>query len=274
MTGSYLRQLVFPLALLMLFPACPVNGAQPLCLRCHQPHFVTYGRCSVCHRGNELTDRTSLAHSSLIAGNPASFLLPSSPVRERGRKLADLLSCRRCHILEGKGNPLAANLDRVSRSASVSQLSLALQKPALYMPDFHLSSASTDDLVTYLLFAGNRGKNGGGAETPLQIHFAAGSEQTDIFSRRCGGCHQMLQPLRGGLGQGRGAPNLSGLLGEFYPHTYQGRLPWTAERLTTWLANPRKVKPEALMQPVQLTEKERADLLRLLTPVKLKPDGV
>jgi len=243
-----------------------LHAAGPLCLRCHPAHYAKRGRCTACHRGNEQAARQTLAHHELIPGSLASFSLPDSPARERGKKLAALLACRRCHALEHRGNRLASDLEQVANTNSVAQLGTALQKPAWYMPDFRLTDHDRDDLLTYLLFAGNVRREGKLPEIPLVVHFADDQRQRlDPFNRHCGGCHMTLTARHGGLGQGRVAPNLAGLLGAFYPRTYRTGAPWTPAALKQWLQNPRTSRPLATMLPVRLSESEYTELLQQIT---------
>ena len=69
----------------------------------------------------------------------------------------------------------------------------------------------------------------------------------------------MLTQHKGGLGDGYLAPNLSGLLTEFYPLTYVEKKNWTLKGLQDWLKNPRKLLNNAGMLPVplEITEWQR-----------------
>lgn len=255
-------------ALIAALPATPLSATTPLCRRCHSSPHANLGRCSDCHRGNERTIRKALAHHDLIPARLASFALADSPARERGSRLANLLACRRCHRLQQRGNGLASDLDRVAATIPVARLRQALQTPAWYMPDFRLAPADLDDLLTYLLFTGkDLRREKSRREVPQVIHFA--DDRTggqDPFTRHCGGCHMTLSERHGGLGRGKVAPNLAGLLGEFYPRTAAAGKPWTRQALKEWLDNPRQSRPLATMPPRKLTETEFNELAAQLKP--------
>ena len=245
---------------------CPAWGASSTCLRCHPRHYAGHGSCSDCHRGDERAIRPALAHHDLIPGSLAGHGLPGSAAVARGQRLAGLLACRRCHLLAQSGNRLASDLDRVVQDMTLVRLRRALQEPAWYMPDFRLGAAERDDLLTYLLSAAKGYKRAAAArETPQVVHFADdGRRREDPFSRHCGGCHQTLTPRWGGLGRGRVAPNLAGLLGAHYPPTFTGRLKWNPQRLRNWLNNPRESRTLATMPPIVLSSAEFSSLVRVI----------
>jgi mono/diheme cytochrome c family protein len=270
--GTGLLRFSATISVLFLTFACSKpRSNDPTCLRCHPPHYVKHGTCTTCHRGNDRASRQALAHHHLIPGREASFALVSSPAVERGRCLAEQLACRRCHLLEGRGNRLAGNLDQAGALPS-SPLAEAIRHPAWYMPDFRLADAELHDLVTYLLFSGSRVVlDRAKQEVPLVVHFAPGrQEQQDPFSRNCGGCHMILTRKHGGLGQGKVAPNLSGLLGPFYPASYRADKPWTETALKEWLKNPRQSRHYTTMPPIRLTEQEFVLLVKQIEPLDSK----
>ena len=105
-------------------------------------------------------------------------------------------------------------------------------------------------------------------EIPLKIHFEdLEGDQDSVFEKHCGGCHQLMTQIRGGLGHGKVAPNLSGLLSEFYPKNYpdQKEKAWTPKGLEAWLQNPRKLKGNTNMPPVKLKKEEMQKLIEILT---------
>ncbi len=238
-------------------------AARSLCLRCHPKHYELHGTCLSCHRGDDRAARKELAHYNFIPGNLASYRLEESPARERGEKLAETLACRRCHRLNRRGNGLANDLDWAAAAQSVTRMRSALAIPAWYMPDFRLAGPETTDLLTYLLAMGEKAaKKPRRAEIPELVHFVGLQKgQQDPFSRHCGGCHLTMTKRDGGLGRGRVAPNLAGLLGEFYPHTYGRGGQWTRKTLIRWLENPRATRPLATMIPVSLTSRDYAALV-------------
>ena len=259
----------FPLVLLLLLSAPPLLAAAPTCLRCHPAHYPAQGTCVACHRGNDRAVRMALAHYELLPGRLAGFALPGNSFVARGKRLTDRLACRRCHFLEQRGNRLASDLDRVTATMSLSRLRQAVQLPAWYMPDFRLAPAEQDELLAYLIFAGQGVRKGKARqEMSLVVHFADDRrQQEDPFNRHCGGCHLTLTERQGGLGRGRVAPNLAGLLGEFYPRTSTGNRPWTSHALRAWLNNPRQFRPLATMPPVLLTAREFAELVHVMLPL-------
>lgn len=174
-----------------------------------------------------------------------------------------------------EGTTLAASLDRLG-SKNPEELVAAIDRPAVYMPEFRFTTADRDDLVNYLLWLG-RGRGDGGKETPTVIHFVRnGRDDEHPFVKRCGGCHRALTEALGGIGRGSIGPNLSALFTPFYPRLYRKGEPWTPERLRDWLKNSRKVRPLTVMQSVVLEkgEVERiAELLRVSRYVQTE-DGM
>lgn len=248
---------------LLFWSATALWAAVPVCLRCHPQHYGQQGSCHRCHRGDERAARKDLAHHNFVPAQLASYRLAHSPARERGAKLAETLACRRCHQLSGQGNRLASDLDQVAATRSVVRLRAALATPAWYMPDFRLAAPEANDLLTYLLAIGEKAaQKPVRVESPERVHFVSqtAGRLVDPFSRHCGGCHQIVTKRGGGLGQGRVAPNLAGLLGEFYPRTYGPGVEWTRETLKSWLENPRASRPLATMLPVRLTPRDYAAL--------------
>lgn len=242
----------------------PAAEQRPRCLVCHPAHYGEQGGCADCHRGNSRTSRTALAHSGLIRGRYAGFALPGSESAARGRKLAEGMACRRCHLLGGNGTTLAANLDHLLQSRTPETIAMAIVEPALYMPDFRLAPRDRDDLVTAVL-AGGLQAAPTVREPPQVVYFTdRKSGQENLFAKQCGACHKLLSARYGGLGSGSDGPNLSGLLTRFYPATFQGNLPWTEERLHRWLKNPRSLRPVTTMRPVLLRLDAWEQLLGML----------
>ena len=141
----------------------------------------------------------------------------------------------------------------------------AIDRPAIYMPEFRFTVVDRDDLVNYLLWVGRDGKSGG-KETPVVIHFVRKEREGEHpFVKRCGGCHKALTETLGGVGWGAIGPNLSSLFTAFYPRPYREGELWTPKRLREWLKNPRKVRPAAVMPPVVLEGREGEQIAELLT---------
>lgn len=263
--------MVARLALLILFTLTPLLTAEPLqaaaaprCLTCHPPHYREQGSCRHCHRGNEATSRRELAHNGLIGRAYAGFSDPRNRFVLAGQRLAQQAACRRCHRLEGRGNRLAADLDLLALTASPAQLAAAIDKPALYMPDFRFTRSDRDLLITALLAGAHRTPSVA-AEPPRSVHFSQSERQrSHPFALRCGGCHRALSAGSGPWGNGTSAPDLSGLFSPHYPASYPGRLPWTAERLQRWLTNPLKLRAFTLMRPIPLQDDELRKIVELL----------
>ena len=205
-----------------------------------------------------------MAHGNLIKGQQASFTNPRSASLVAGKKLAEQTACRRCHTLAGTGNRLASNLDSLLWTTRPDLIHKALVEPALYMPDFHFSAQDLDHLITAIL-AGGLKAGKAPKEPPQVVHFSEQSKrQENTFALKCGGCHKLLSKQEGGLGTGTAGPNLSGLFSIYYPKTFQGNQTWTEERLKHWLKNPRAVRKNATMRPVQIAPDAWLKLLILL----------
>lgn len=226
------------------------------CLGCHASHHGETATCTVCHRGDPRSSRPEIAHHDLIGGRFAHFAIPGSPVTEAGRKAIERSGCQRCHVIAGKGNRYARDLDRLLPRARPEEVLAALEKPALFMPRFALTE-STAVLVVNALFAGSAASRPPEGESPLVVHFESAARQEHAFTRRCGGCHRLLTGEREGLGAGSIGPNLSGLFTPFYPGTLLEGERWTPARFREWLENPRQFRPLAEMPSVKLTEDER-----------------
>jgi cytochrome c2 len=251
------------LALALWVPAALAAGVG--CLHCHAAHHQQLGGCVDCHGGEERTRRKELAHHQLLPGALVHFRLPQSPVTEAGNRLLETFACRRCHISGGKGNRLASNLDHRAVLRPL-ELADAIRRPVDFMPDFQFSETDLVKLLNALLL-GARNAEPTGTETPRVVHFEGGAEQGENpFAKACGACHRLLTSRHGALGRGNAAPNLSGLFTEHYPASFGPELlPWTAERLKTWLENPRRQRPLAQMRPQRLNEEQLAGLLEVFT---------
>ena len=262
--GLHHAILIAALLLACVSPVGAISGNS--CLECHQVHYADQGACTSCHRGNQRTDRRELAHSGLIRGRYAGFSNSRSTTLLSGIPLAEKAACRRCHILNGTGNRLATNLDTLFWTSQPEAIRSALVNPALYMPGFLFSEKDLDRLVTTVLAGGVKA---GKAlkEPPLVVHFsAADAAKQNIFVKNCGACHKLLSKRDGGLGSGIVGPSLSGLQGQFYPHTFEGDKIWDKEGLKRWLENPRAVRKNAGMRPISLKPEEWDELLKTLAP--------
>jgi len=249
------------IAICFVIQSLPVSAALlNRCTSCHAVHYRERGSCDYCHRGDQRTSRKELAHTGLIAGRFASFTDPLSPAVIAGNKIAERSACRRCHLFGKKGNNLATNLDNLLWTAPPEYIRSALLEPALYMPVFHFSDRDIEPLITAILSNGLRtGKLK--KESPQVVHFSNTSPEQNIFVKQCGGCHKMLSKKDGGVGVGITGPNLSGLLGVYYPATFDINKIWNRERLRRWLKNPRSIREHTLMRPVALNPEEWGQLL-------------
>jgi len=266
---GFYHSLLLVLGLSLLLPGTAVPSRRSACLACHGSHYAELGSCVSCHRGNDHTDRKGIAHQDIIDGRFAHFTIKGRPVVEQGKKLILALACRRCHIYERQGNPLATNLDRLAANTAPQALFEALKSPVLFMPDFHLDEAQLNALVNAILAAAER--DGKAGETPQVVHFEDEKRSREnIFVRHCGPCHKVLSERFGGLGSGSVGPNLSGLFSPFYPRTYRDAESWSPEKLKKWLENPRNIKANARMTPVRLTEGDFAALLEIMGNGQIK----
>ena len=251
---------------LLLLAVVPVSAApgKQLCLNCHAVHYARLGSCTACHRGNPSSERTNIAHQRLIAARYASFTLAGDPLLRQGTGLIEQYACRRCHVIDGRGNRLSVNLDQVAMRRSPEELEASIRRPVQNMPDFRMDETQATAVVTALLSAGGHQPAAGGVR-PQVVHFDQGARvDKDLFSIKCGPCHRLLTKNRGGLGRGDAGPNLSGLLSPFYPKGYRDGESWNEEGLRRWLDNPRAVRSGARMRPVKLSGTEFRELLEIL----------
>lgn len=234
------------------------------CVECHTPHFGTDGICVDCHRGDPRTNRTQIAHYQLIQGKYACFTLPDSPVVKDGHRLINISGCRRCHRIGRKGNALASDLDMSFEKTLPETLAHAIKNPTTFMPIFYFQEANVTSLVNSILdsstvYASNP------SELRQVVHFEKDKEDSDnMFNKHCGSCHRVLTKQWGGLGQGNIGPNLSGLFSKFYFKNYKFGRPWDSNSLRQWLKNPREIRVNAQMPPVNLKQDEFFNLLQIL----------
>ncbi len=260
------------LVAILFVPGTAVTARRNACLTCHQSHHAEQGSCIGCHRGNDRTDRKEIAHHDLIAGRFAHFTLKGNPVVVQGKRLVEVLACRRCHVFEKKGNRLAADLGRLARDIGPQAISDAIRSPVLLMPNFHLDDMQIAALVNAIM-AGMESAGAKAQETAQVVHFEGKERgQENMFVKQCGPCHKLLSERFGGLGSGDTGPNLSGLFSEFYPQTYRDTEPWTSDTLKKWLENPRNIRPAARMKPVRPEAGEFEALLETIR-IRLSTDA-
>ncbi len=238
---------------------CGFSWAKEGCLVCHGPHFQAY-ECGACHRGMPNTARKDIAHTGLVSGKAAYFLLPGSPPIREGKELIKRAGCRRCHRIGGQGEARAANLDASARTKPLKALQKSLTTPVAFMPDFRFRNPQAEMVLGAVLAESRIARSLNGY---LVVHFQAEGKLSDAFSKRCGGCHRLLSRAYGPLGEGNAGPNLSGLFGAFFPNDPAlGAM--TKKKLEKWLINPRSLKATALMPPVSLTQEELQEVYHAL----------
>lgn len=239
-------------------------ASKQLCISCHPVHYDKRGTCVDCHLGNPASSRKNIAHAGLRAAAYSLFTLGDKTYITNGELLFQKLSCRRCHISNGRGNRLATSLDIGAKRKTATDIALAISNPANGMPNFRLCKDQISLLVNTIL-AGSITNKDAAVEKPLQVHFSNSKEVSeDIFTRKCGSCHRMINQEKGSLGVGNVAPNLSGILTPYYPHTLKGDSKWTFEKVAKWLNNPRNIKPVAIMKPLKLQVFELKELEKIM----------
>ncbi len=241
---------------LLIPPSCRTNTSSSVVAK--DPPLNS---CVWCHRGNPVTSRKGLAHHLLIGKQYAWYRLPQSVAVTAGDSLIKLFSCRRCHQQQGKGSVVVTNLDQLLGTADVAAVDLALRQPAFYMPNFQLTVDDRTLLINQIL-AGGLNYCSAGSEAPQVVYFKDDGDLPQLlFAKHCGACHRVLTIKFGGVGAGETAPNLSGLLSSFYPHTFADNKAWTVKTLVEWVKNPRKSRSYAVMPPIALEDETLKKLI-------------
>ena len=248
----------------LLLVGCVKAGteAEPreACGSCHTAHYAAIGACVECHRGQPSSARKELAHARLLSGRAAEHGLRNGPAVREGQELVEAAACRRCHTIGGLGNTLATNLDRVVWKREQRELMTSITAPVENMPVFGFDRGQSEALIAFLL---NRAPPTE-AEEAYRVSFDRDATRTpSIFDDKCGGCHRLLTSA-GPQGSGRQGPNLSGLLTSFYPKTAPGERGWSEKVLADWIANPRALRPAAIMPPVPLNETELHQIMEAI----------
>lgn len=227
-------------------------------------HYAELGGCLDCHRGDPRSSRTEIAHFGLISARYSHFRMPGSALVERGGKRIDETGCRRCHVIGGRGNRLATDLDQSVRVSAPEELAEAIRRPVLFMPDFHWPDPLLDEVVNALYAVGGKGE-AARDELPRTVHFeVAGTAGENPFVKHCGACHRALTLAAGGLGESNYAPNLSGLLSPFFPVEYRENEPFNRDNLKKYLDNPRQTRALTRMAPVPLKDGDYRKLLDVI----------
>lgn len=254
------------LLILIICLICPpvFGGQKPQqCLTCHLKHFTELGSCTSCHAGNPESARKNIAHYHLIKGQFARYKLVDDAALRDGRFLLKQFACRRCHVSDGKGNSLAANLDFLLNGRSPEEITAAILSPAMGMPDFKVSKQQLVMLVNAILDGATDKRSR--KDSRKIVHFKdSNGIKDDIFNKKCGACHQALTAKFGVLGAGKAGPNLSAILSPWYLKTFNNSLEWNRERLHNWVKNPRNVRINTGMQPITLLEHEFKQLVDIL----------
>lgn len=245
--------------IIFLFCTKPIFASE--CLKCHQPHYQEVGTCSSCHRGNEDTSRKNIAHNGIILPEFADFKI-NTKATESGRKIVEKAHCRRCHIIDGKGNDIAPNIDIESRRKSTDELFEKISDPSEYMPEFNLNKNNINNVIKMLLASGDN-KDKLSNTAPFIVFITSGTKST--FEDKCGGCHRLLSKSKGGMGHGNTAPNLSGLFTEFYPQQTVIKDKWDKELILKWIKNPRSLNRLSVMPTQNLTEAEEKKIIEELS---------
>lgn len=226
------------------------------CLACHAAHREPTA-CTECHRGDERATRAELAHAHLLSGGAAEHRDASSATVRRGGRLVEGAACRRCHTIGGRGSRLATELDRVVGRREQRELARSIVDPVENMPEFGFDGAQAESLVAFLLHHARAD----GAADSYRVHFRRdGAATRSMFDAKCGPCHRALTPS-GPRGTGTAGPNLSGLLGSFYPPTFREGRPWDEEALRDWLRNPRAHRSGTTMPLLVLDADETAAIM-------------
>jgi cytochrome c2 len=228
------------------------------CTDCHKKHYEDIGNCESCHRGISETKRKDLAHFKLIGGKHAEFLFTSSDKKNEGIDLINKSGCRRCHNIGNKGNKLSADLNSSIKSQTIKTIVDAIENPSEFMPNFHFTADQIDSIVTALLYFVYV-ENGYNKNIIQVAHISYRND--NIYEKKCGGCHKMISSIFGPVGSADIAPNLSGLLTDFYPWEIAGKK-WNEQILSEWIKNPRSILKNALMPIVILSDDELEKVLK------------
>lgn len=245
---------------LIFFVLLSVTAFASNCTKCHKAHYTKVASCNTCHKGIDATSRKEIAHYNLITAKYADFLINEKNIKE-ARNLAYDSGCRRCHILEGKGNALARDLHYTGRKNTGEYIFKMIRKPNEYMPDFHFDNSTIDKLVKLVLFDGAKAVEKKNTAYPVFLD----TNVENVFSKKCGNCHKALLRNIGPVGKGDIGPNLSGLFTEYYKSKVLiNNKNFTEDLLREWLKNPRQISKTTVMPVIELDDKEIADLIENL----------
>ncbi|MDY6821618.1 MAG: selenite/tellurite reduction operon c-type cytochrome lipoprotein ExtS [Deferribacterota bacterium] len=233
------------------------------CISCHNNinHFASKGDCTLCHRGNKYTKRKDIAHTKIIKGKFAYFLMDKSYPVFKGNTIIKNAGCRRCHTIKNKGNNIAANLDISLREKEIKEILNSIKEPNTFMPKFYFRDKEATYIINALL---NGSFYGDGVKLSyLIVHFEENSIKSNPFNENCGSCHKVISKKSGPTGEGDIGPNLSGLFTKYFNNTIEIKK-WNNKDLRRWIKNPRKLKDNALMPPIDINEGRVDEILEIL----------
>lgn len=231
--------------------------SKELCVECHIKHIDF--SCISCHRGNPDTKRFNLAHKNIIKGIFLRYTV-DDVVKRRGDILLNDLGCRRCHRIGNKGNLKGNELNLSIKKKNAGQIIDAIKNPSIFMPDFKLKEESLILVINALYSNYSVGKS---KERKQIVVFFKTEHKDNIFENRCGACHRIISDLYGFLGSGSVAPNLSGILTEFYPKT-KILLKNDEENIKKFLKNPRSHNRFSAMPVIELTDYEIDQIIKIM----------
>lgn len=230
--------------------------SKDLCINCHGEHIKS--SCVSCHRGNPDTKRIGLAHYKIISGKFLKYKIDKK-IKEDGDILIKNLGCRRCHIIGKSGNNKGNDLNKIIKKKTTEEIILAIQNPGYFMPDFKIYD-STLILLMNALFSSS---NSDTIERGVNMIYFKRQQLDNIFDNKCGSCHRLISDKLGFLGKSGIAPNLSGILTEYYPKTKNLKSN-TPEDIKIFLKNPRSYNKNSIMPPQEISDIEIKNILETL----------
>ena len=193
-----------------------------------------------------------------------------APEIVRGKHLWDHHNCMGCHTLLGEGGYYAPELTKVYERRGPEFIRAMLLDPeSMYpgkrkMQKYDLTRQEQDDLIAFFKWIGEMNLQGFPPKAQLlPVAVSAGTsgplapreDQPKIFNQMCVACHSLA-------GQGGAVgPKLDGIGNRK-----------SKEELITWLTDPKKVNPNALMPKLPLTENDITELAAYMTQLKT-PEG-
>jgi len=237
-----------------------MNSFASNCIKCHISHYEKIADCVTCHRGIDITSRKGIAHFNLITGQFADFLMNSKYISE-AKDVVEDVGCRRCHLLAQKGNNLARDLYFTGKNRNGEYIVKMIKEPNEYMPNFHFDNTTAIKIAKFILLDGVVKRESKISPYPVYID----GEEKNVFSEKCGGCHNALLKGVGPAGKGDIGPNLSGLFTEYYKSIILGNnKKFNEDLLKKWIKNPRSIKKNTTMPVINLSDTDLKDLIKNL----------